>query len=195
MRGVSKIAVVCLAALLVPATVLGSEGGASPNLFTGDLGNVFWSLLTFVAVLAVLGKFAWGPILAALQKREYFIRESLAQAKQDREEAERKLKEYTIHIEAARTEACAIVDEGRRDAEVLKRKLEEIAKAEAQATIERATREIGIAKETAVKELYGLSGKLATEMASRIIRKELNPREHERLIAEAIDDLEKVGRN
>jgi len=195
MRGVLRIALGCLTALLIPATVLGSEGGASPNLFTGDLGNIFWSLLTFVAVLVVLGRFAWRPILAALQKREDFIRESLAQAKHEREAAERKLKEYTAQIEAARAEASAIVDEGRRDAEVLKRKLEDAAKSEAQATIERAKREIGIAKDTAVKELYGLSAKLATEMASRIIRKELNPREHERLISEAIDDLEKVGRN
>ena len=195
MRGVLRIALGCLTALLFPATVLGSEGGASPNLFTGDLGNIFWSLLTFVAVLVVLGRFAWRPILAALQKREDFIRESLAQAKHEREAAERKLKEYTAQIEAARAEASAIVDEGRRDAEVLKRKLEDAAKSEAQATIERAKREIGIAKDTAVKELYGLSAKLATEMASRIIRKELNPREHERLISEAIDDLEKVGRN
>ncbi len=169
-----------------------SEGGAS-NPFAGDIGNALWTMVIFVIVVVVLGKFAWGPILAALQKREDFIRDSLAQAKRDREESERKLKEYTAQIEAARAEASAIVDEGRRDAEVLKRKLEDAAKAEAQATIERAKREIGIAKETAVKELYGLSGKLATDIASRIIRKEMNPKEHERLISEAIDDLEKLG--
>lgn len=192
MRSGSELIAGSWVVLAAPIVALGAEGEASPNLFTGDLGNVFWSLLTFVAVLVVLGKFAWRPILAALQKREDFIRESLAQAKREREDAERKLKEYTTQIEAARAEASAIVDEGRRDAEVLKRKLEETAKSEAQATIERARREIGIAKETAVKELYGLSAKLATEMASRIIRKELNPREHERLISEAIDDLEKL---
>jgi F-type H+-transporting ATPase subunit b len=188
---------ISLVSFVPPAAALASAGeeGGKANPFAGDIGNALWTMVIFVIVLVVLGKFAWGPILAALQKREDFIRDSLAQAKQDRQEAERKLKEYTTQIEAARTEASAIVDEGRRDAEVLKRKLEEVAKAEAQATIERAKREIGIAKETAVKELYGLSGKLATEVASRIIRKELNPKEHERLIAEAIDDLEKAGRN
>jgi len=185
-----------IAPLVLSAAALASEGeGGKGNPFAGDIGNALWTLVIFVVVLIVLGKFAWGPILAALQKREDFIRESLAQAKHEREEAEHRLKEYTEQLNAARTEASAIVDEGRRDAEVLKRKLEEAAKAEAQATIERAKREIGIAKETAVKELYGLSAKLATDMASRIIRKELNPKEHERLITEAIDDLEKVRRN
>ena len=151
-------------------------------------------MVVFVIVLVVLGKFAWGPGLGALQKREDFIRESLEKAKHDREEAQRVLKEYSDRINASRSEASAIVEEGRRDADVLRRKIEETAKSEAQAMVERAKREIGIASDTAVKELYGLSAKLATELASKIIRKELNPKEHERLVSEAIDDLEKVGK-
>jgi len=171
---------------------VGSEGGEGPSLFTGDLGNVFWSLVTFFAVLVVLGKFAWKPILGALQKREDFIRESLAQAKRDRDEAEKRLKEYSEKIVAARSEATAIVEEGRRDGDVLRQKLEEDGKAEAKAILERAKREIAIATDTAVKELYTLSGKLATEVAGRILRKELNPREHERLITESINELQEV---
>ncbi len=167
-----------------------AEGGEGPNLFTGDLGNVFWSLLTFVLVLVVLGKFAWKPILGALQKREDFIRESLVQAKRDRDEAERRLKEYSEKIVAARAEATAIVDEGRRDGDALRQKLEEDGKVEAKAIMDRARREIQIATDTAVKELYSLSAKLATDVAAKIIRKELNPREHERLIEESLGELE-----
>ena len=107
---------------LFAAPALASEGGEQPNLFTGDLGNVIWSLATFLVVLGVLGRFAWKPILGALQKREDFIRDSLAHAKRDREESERKLKEYTDKLVTARSEATAIVEEGRRDAEALKRR-------------------------------------------------------------------------
>ena len=172
-----------------------SDGGDQPTLFTGDLGNILWSLLTFFAVLVVLGKFAWRPILSALQKREDFIRESLAHAKRDRDEAERRLKEYSDKIVAVRSEAMAIVDKGRRDAEVVKHRIEEESKAEAKAILQRAKREIAIATDTAVKELYTLSGKLATELAGRILRKELNPHEHERLIAESINELQEVARS
>ncbi len=172
----------------------GSEGGGEqPTLFTGDLGNILWSLVTFVAVLVVLRKFAWKPILGALQKREDFIRDSLAQAKQDREDAERRLREYTEKLLAARAEATAIVDEGRRDAEVVKRRIEDEAKSEAKAILERGKREIALATDTAVKELYTLGAKMATEVAGRILRKELNPREHERLIAESIEELQGVA--
>lgn len=179
---------------LFASAAFGSEGGEQPSLFTGDLGNIIWSLLTFIVVLYVLGKFAWGPILGALKKREDFIRDSLQQAKKDRQEAEDRLKEYAEKLDTARTEASAIVQEARRDAEVLKRKLEENAKADATATLERAKREIGVATDSAVKELYTLSAELAIGVASRVIHKELDAKQHERLIAESIEELQAEAR-
>ena len=177
-----------------PALASGGEGG-TPSPFAGDLGSALWTLVIFIIVIFVLGKFAWGPILGALQKREDFIRDSLESAKKDREQSEAKLKEYTEQLTAARAEAKGIVEEGRRDAETVQRKIEDSAKKESTALIERARREIQIATDSAVKDLYDLSGKLATDIASRIIRKELNAAEHERLIAESIDELSKVHRN
>jgi len=176
------------------AEASGGEAHAdSPSLFTGDIGNIIWSLLTFGAVIVVLGRFAWPPILDALKKREEFIRDSLQQAKQDRAEAEARLKEYSAKIDAARDEASHIVAEGRRDAEALRHKLEADARREAQAMLDRAKREIGIATETAVKELYDKSGVIATQIAARIIRKEVNAADHERLIRESIDELSRMN--
>jgi len=177
-------------ALAVPALAQEAEHGAeAPSLFAGDLGNSVWTLLIFVIVLVVLGKFAWGPILNALQARESFIRESLEKAKREREEAEARLREYEERLAQARTEATAIVDEGRRDAEVLKNRILEEARHEAEKERERTRREIRIATDTATKELYTLAARLATDMASRIVRKELTPQDHERLIAESIQEL------
>ncbi len=65
--------------LLGSTVAMAAEGGEGPSLFTGDLSNIIWSLVTFLVVLIVLGKFAWGPILGALQNREEFIRDSLQQ--------------------------------------------------------------------------------------------------------------------
>lgn len=185
--------------LLVSPAALAAEGagrgGGELSPFAGDLGNVIWTLVIFILVVILLGRFAWGPILNALQKREEFIRDSLQQAQSNREDAEARLKEYTEKLEAARADAAAIVEEGRRDAEAVKRTIEESGKQEANAMIERAKREIGIATDTAIKELYDLTGKLATDVASRIIRKELDPREHDRLIAESIEELSSVEGN
>jgi F-type H+-transporting ATPase subunit b len=164
-------------------------GHGEPSLFAGDIGNVIWTLIIFGLVLVVLGKWAWRPILTALQRREEFIRNSLDQARKDREEAQRQLKEYADKIHRAREEASAIVEEGRRDAEVVKQRIQAEARQEADLLIQRAKREIGLARDTAVKDLYQLAGQLVTHAASKIIRKELTPADHERLIAESIEEL------
>ena len=187
----AQIALIALAAVLwaVPALAAEKAGEQAPSLLAGDLGNSFWTLVIFVVVLVVLGKFAWGPILSGLQNRETFIREALESAKRDRESAEARLKEYEQKLAASRGEATAIVEEGRRDAEMVKRRIEAAAKEEADKTIERAKREIQIATDTATKELYTLSAKLATQLAAQVIGRELSPQDHQRLISQAIDGI------
>lgn len=182
------ITLVLMAAPAMAAEGGHAEGGAN-NPFAGDIGNALWTVIIFVLVLVVLGKYAWGPILGNLQARESFIHESLEKAKRDRDEAEARLKQYEERLASARAEASAIVDEGRRDADVVKRRIEEEARHEADRIIERARREIQIATDTATKELYTLSARLATEMATRIVGKQLTVQDQERLIAESIEAL------
>ncbi|HEY0515296.1 MAG TPA: F0F1 ATP synthase subunit B [Thermoanaerobaculia bacterium] len=193
MNRTAKRALFAMAALLMllmtALPALAAEAEGEPSLFAGDLGNSVWTILIFVLVLIILGKFAWGPILKTLQARESFIHEALAKAKRDRDEAEARLREYEERLAKSRAEATAIVDEGRRDAEVVKRKIEEAAKVEADKMIERARREIHLATVTATRDLYQLTAKLATDLAARVIGRELSAQDHERLIAEAIDGI------
>lgn len=188
-RALTTCGTLLLMAPVMAAAAEAEHAEGNSNLFAGDIGNAVWTVLIFLLALAVLSKFAWGPLLGSLQARESFIRESLEKARRDREEAEARLREYEARLAQARTEATAIVEEGRRDADAVKRKIEEDTKAEADRMIERARREIQIATDTATKELYTLSARLATDMAARVIRREINPQDHERLISESIQDL------
>ena len=174
---------------------LAASGGGESNIFAGDLGNAIWTLVIFGVVLFVLGKYAWGPMLESLQQREKFIRESLEQAKADRESAESRLKEYEERLAAARAEATAIVEEGRRDADEARRRIEAKAQDEADKRLERAKREIQIAQQTAVRELYAASASLATDLAGRVLGREVNAEDHERLIAESLDELDNLESN
>lgn len=180
---------------LSAAPILASEEGGQGGPFEGNIGNALWTLIIFGLVILVLGKFAWKPILGGLQQREEFIRTSLTQAKADREAAEARLKEYSDKLVAARAEATAIVEEARRDAEALKRRFQEETQAEANQTIERAKREIKIAQETGVKELYLLTAQLTTQVASKILQREIQPSDHERLIQDSIRELAAGKRN
>ncbi|HEX3527459.1 MAG TPA: F0F1 ATP synthase subunit B [Thermoanaerobaculia bacterium] len=184
------LAVLITLALAAPAAAMAQEHeAAANNPFAGDFGNALWTVIIFVLVLVVLGKFAWGPILKGLQARESYILESLEKAKKERDEADARMKLYEDKLAQARTEVTAMVEEGRRDAEVVKRKILEEARQEAEKERERTKREIQLATDTATKQLYALSARIATDLAGRIIRKELTPQDHERLIAESIQEL------
>lgn len=167
----------------------GSHEEGSISLFSGDLGNAVWTLLIFGLVLLVLSKFAWKPILDGLQKREVFIRDSLSDAKREREEAEKVLADYTEKVQRAGEEATAIVDEGRRDAEEVRKKMHAEAKVEADAIIARAKKEIELARDDAVKQLHDQTILLATDVAGRMIRKELKPGDHKDLLDQALRDM------
>ncbi len=182
-------AMVVMACVVVPAFAAGDENGGGGNIFSGDLGNMIWTLVVFGLVVLVLGKFAWGPILDGLQQRENFIHDSLEKARQDRDAAEQRLQEYEARLNDARAEATSIVEEGRRDADVVRARIEQEAHEEADKALVRAKREIDIARETAVKELYVVSGNLATDLAGRIVGRELKAEDHERLISDSITDL------
>lgn len=171
----------------------GGHGEAEVSLFAGDLGNAIWTLLIFVLVLVVLGKFVWGPVLKGLQKREAFIRDSLTHARQQNEDAKRTLAEYVEKLERARQEATAIVDEGRRDAEAVKKKVMGEAKAEADAAVKRAKKEIELARDDAVKQLHDQTVMLATNIASKIVRRQLSPGDQKQLLDEALSEMGKLN--
>lgn len=174
-----------------------AEGGAqaekAPEILTGDLGNVFWTSTIFIVLLIVLRLTAWKPILTALRNREKFIADSLAQAARDRDEAKRTLAEYTARVEKARHEASEIVEEGRRDAEETRKRIHTEARAEADAMIARARRDLEIARDDAVKQIYDQAIGLATVAAGKMIGRELKADDHKRLLDESLSELSKLG--
>src|ERR1700720_2051132 len=122
----TSIAVLVLTVLPLTASAQEHEA-VTLSPFAGNLGNAIWTLAIFVIVVIVLGKFAWGPILALLQQREEFIHRSVSDAKRDRDEAEARLKEYSAKLQRAQAEAATIIDQARRDTERLREELKQKA--------------------------------------------------------------------
>src|SRR5262247_3955755 len=131
-----------LATTILSITTAAQEHEVSLSPFAGNVGNAVWTLLIFVIVVLLLGKFAWGPVLSLLQQREEFIHKSLSDAKRDRDEAEARLKEYGTKLQSAQREAVAVVEEARRDSERLREELRERARAEADTIIKNAERQV-----------------------------------------------------
>jgi F-type H+-transporting ATPase subunit b len=188
-----RLALIIVAVSIVasPALAVQETEHAEPSIFEGGLHNAVWTLLIFLTVVIVLGKFAWGPLLGALRQREDFIRDSLETAKREREESAELLKKYTDQISRAREEATAITQEGRRDAEEVRKRIQAEARAEADAMIKRAKREILIAHQDAIKEIYNAVAELSTQVAERILKREIDAKEHRDLINAALEEVKK----
>ena len=185
-------ALLMLAALPAGAQEHAAEGAAlSP--FAGNVGNAIWTLAIFLLVVLILGKFAWGPVLALLQERERFIHKALSDAKHDREEAEARLKEYAARVQSARVEAAAIVEEARRDAEKLREDLKQRARTEADTMVQNAERQITLQTQRAIQEIRREAVDLSVAIASKIIRRNITKEDNQRLIDEAIRQVGSGG--
>ena len=83
------------------------------DLLTPSFGLIIWTLLAFVLVLFVLGKFAWGPILSALNEREQTIADSLATAERVKQEMAQMKSENEALLAKAREERAAMLKEAK----------------------------------------------------------------------------------
>ena len=107
-----------------------------------DPGLFIWTILTFLVLLTLLAKFAWGPLLQALESRQEAIRKSLDDAQQAKQELERLQQESAQIIRQARVEAEAIIAQSRADAERLREEMKQKARAEADGIVKNAERQI-----------------------------------------------------
>ncbi|MCA9255771.1 MAG: F0F1 ATP synthase subunit B [Phycisphaerales bacterium] len=168
-------------------------GHAKPALLHWDFGAALWSIAVFVVLLVILRVAAWKPILKGLNERETFIRNSLEEAKREREKAQQQQAEFEAKLMKSQQEAAAVVEEGRRDAEEMRKRIVSEAKAEAEAVADRAKREIELARNDALQKLHDQTVAISTMVAGRMIQRELNAGDHETLINESIAELTKMN--
>jgi F-type H+-transporting ATPase subunit b len=173
-----------------------SHGNATANLASpADLrfDMSIYSFIVFLILLAVLYKFAWGPIATALDQREQTIARQIEEARLASDRAAEQLREYEVRLAAATDEARQIVAGARKDAEVAKDKIVAEARDAAQKERDRAVADITVAKNQALDQIAQKSVQTAVSLASNIIRREVKPQEHEALIGEAINEFSKLN--
>jgi F-type H+-transporting ATPase subunit b len=152
-----------------------SHGDAGPGLYQPQEWRFDLSIFTFVVfglLVAILAKFAWGPIAAGLEKREQTIAKQIADAEHASAMAAKQLQEYERKLAAATEEARAIVTQARTDALSAKDKIVAEAQAAAAKERDRAVADITTAKNQALSEIAEKSVGTAISLASDIIRRE-----------------------
>ena len=156
------------------------------DLITPGLGLVFWSVITFLILLLVLKKFAWKPILGAVDERESGIKNALEAADKARKEMENLKADNERILNEARAEREAML----KDARDIKNKMVSDAKEEAQqqATkiIAQAQEAIENEKRSAMAELKNHVASLSIEIAEKVVRQELGNKDKQLELVESM---------
>ena len=155
-----------------------------------SFGLFFWQLLIFVGLILILKKFAWKPILGAVNSREESIRKALDSAK----EAEEKMASITAKneefLKQAREERDVILREAKEAKDSIVAEAKGVAKEEADRILVSANEQIANERMKAVTELKNQVGKLSLEIAEKILTAELDDKsKQEALVNNLVEDV------
>ncbi|PZR07283.1 MAG: ATP synthase F0 subunit B [Archangium gephyra] len=162
------------------------------NAFTDvKPGLIIWTWITFIIVAIILRKFAWGPLLSAVEGREKNITNAIESAKRERAEAEKLLAEQKTAIAAARQEAADAVRKTQADMEKFREELMSKARKEADSLKDDATRAIAEERTRAIAEIKGEAVKLSIAIAEKLLSEKLDDAKHQQLAQQFVTDLGK----
>jgi F-type H+-transporting ATPase subunit b len=182
------------------------EGAAAPHAEHGQIDerlvpippshdtivSAIWVIVIFVIMLVILIPTAWKNVLAGLKKREQRIRTDIAEAEAARAKADATLKEYNAKLAAAEDRIRDMLSQATADGEKLATSIRMKAQQESEEIKERANKDIEAARDAALREIYEKTADLATSVAEKIIRRNLNASDQQDLVRQSLEQLQTV---
>ncbi|HOS83722.1 MAG TPA: F0F1 ATP synthase subunit B [Bacteroidales bacterium] len=160
------------------------------DLVTPGFGLVFWTTITFVLLMFLLGKFAWKPIIGAVNARNKSIEDALKLAETTKEEMKQLQADNEKIIAEARRERDALLKEAREMKDQLITQAKKEASDESQKILQAAKQAIENEKKNAIQELKTQVAEISIEIAEKILAKELeNKKASEEIITNSLDKL------
>jgi len=153
------------------------------------LGDMIVQLVVFLILLALLKKFAWGPLMNMMQKREEYVSNEIEAAEKSRLEAEKASKEAAAQLNEVKKEAQQIIEDAKKAGVKQEKDIIESATKEAERIKQQAQADIQNEKEQAVQALQAQVSSLSVLIASKVIEKEINAEDQEKLIDEYIKEV------
>lgn len=155
-----------------------------------DPGLFVWTILTFLILAALLAKFAWRPLLHALEIRQKTISAALDDARRAREELERVQQDAARLLTEARREADGIVTRARADADRFRDDMKQQAQDQAATIVANAERQIQKETARALAQLRQEAVGLSFDIASKVLRRTVTPADHQQLLDDVIAKLD-----
>ena len=161
------------------------------KLVSPEIGLIFWMTLCFVLLIVILKKYAWMPILKALEEREKGIANALSNAEKARSKIEDLQKDQEQIIKQAKQERELILNEAKKLAEEYRTQQQKIINEEMSQKMIRIKESIEMEKRAAIEELKQNVASLSVDIAEGILEKKLNiDAENDEFIKRNLDKLE-----
>ena len=157
-------------------------------LLTPALGTVVWASIAFLVVLFVLRRFAWGPILSALNDREASIAGALNEAEKVRREMEELAASNENQLKEARAERDRMLREAREMADKLIADAKNTAREAADKEVAAAKDAIALERKAAIAELKSEVGNISLDIAERLLRDKLESNDEQKALVNRLID-------
>lgn len=177
------------ALLATPGLVAAAESEGGFSVFSVNPGLSVWTTVVFLMLLGILWKFAWGPILGAVEAREDRIQSALDESRERQEEARKLLAEHKAQLNDARRQANEILADARASGERLRKDLEEKARVEARGIVESARKEIERERDQALADIRKESVDLALAAAARLLGERMDSEKDREMVVGFLDDM------
>ncbi|MEN9334306.1 MAG: hypothetical protein RLY35_1486 [Bacteroidota bacterium] len=160
------------------------------GLLSVSVGTVFWASIAFIAVLVILKKMAWGPILQTLEEREQGIANALKQAELAKEEMASLRSGNEQLLKEAREERDRILKEAKEIGDRMRVEAKDRAAQEGAAMLANAQREIETQKKAAIQELKNQVASLSIQIAEQLVKDKLSDAEKQNALnSKLIEEL------
>lgn len=182
-----RLAVTTAVLAAAPRAVWAAAESGTP--YPGDLGQAVAALLIFAALLAILGRYAWKPVIAQLQRREEEIAQKLDEARKRQQQADELAAEYRGQLARIEQKMEEMLTAGRQELEKQRKDMLSAAQEEARRMLQNARDDISTATLAARRQLQAETARLAAQLAERFLAERLTPADQDRLIAQAVQQL------
>ena len=165
-----------------------APGGVIPRL-PEAITPMIVSIGVFLVVFGILSLKVWPMIVKGLKDREMKIRNSIEEAEQAQRQAKQALEQYERNLASARAEAQKMLDDAKLQQQAITAELKQKSDIELAQMRDKAKRDIEAAKGAAIAEIHAHATSLATAMASKILKREINAGDQQRLIQESLQEM------
>jgi F-type H+-transporting ATPase subunit b len=162
------------------------------NLLKPDFGLMFWTVVTFLIMVMILKKIAWGPLLKVLDEREAKLKAEADAARANREAMERLKNDYERQLGQIEVRARGLLTEAEQKGREVREQIVRDAEAEAKALSERTRTQLEAEKERLIQELRKEVGDLSVSMAEKLMRQTMDKKVQDRLVQDFLKDLEQA---